>query len=83
MEKTMSERRLSALVRDGWQIHYAPVSGRLCRYREGDYVQDVSISEFIEAKASGEIVKVDEMMQGHSMLHGRVDFYGAPAGSAA
>ncbi len=76
--KMTQQNTLMDLLENGYEIHYAPVSGGIILMKNGkrqDSIYSVSISEFLELRSSGVIDFYHEWKQSHSILHGMVMAY--------
>ena len=78
-------RLVRPVAEDGWELHYAPMSGGIC-VMKGDEMKSAEgwpehhelIAAFQAHRASGELTLKDTITYGHRMFHGhsgRVDIY--------
>ncbi len=86
MSSTEAESDLFRLVReDGWEIHYAPVSGAICVMKNGEMRSPSNwpqrhklMDEFVRNRSAERLRCINTVDYGHIMLHGhsgRVDIY--------
>ncbi len=70
----MTVQEVLAFVRDGWQVHYAPVSGAAGLWRSDGWI-DIPVEHFLELRRAGSLTHVETVRQGHTRFHGIVDVY--------
>jgi hypothetical protein len=69
--------KVQIVLSEGGQIHYSPIGGGMILLNKNGKEATVqpTMMEFIDAKMDGVLVHSGGMTQGHSIFHGRVQFY--------
>jgi len=72
---TATDLDVIQLLLNGWAILYAPASRTLVMFGKYGNTVGVSMETFVNLRSEGIVSHVNTKLEGHRLLHGRVDFY--------